>query len=133
MTEQKNTNENDLQNGTSKADDDIRYQEVKPVNNKRSGLIGSAVAILVILAIGGGLYYYTTQQATKLSTENQSLKSQLAQLQQLQDTYQQRFDNIDSQFNSQNSLLINCKMNAKLLSVKSKIYKRNLLLSQVQM
>ncbi len=101
MTEQKNTNENDLQNGTSKADDDIRYQEVKPVNNKRSGLIGSAVAILVILAIGGGLYYYTTQQATKLSTENQSLKSQLAQLQQLQDTYQQRFDNIDSQFNSQ--------------------------------
>ncbi|MBU9979927.1 uroporphyrinogen-III C-methyltransferase [Proteus mirabilis] len=101
MTEQKNTNENDLQNGTSKADDDIRYQEVKPVNNKRSGLIGSAVAILVILAIGGGLYYYTTQQAAKLSTENQSLKSQLAQLQQLQDTYQQRFDNIDSQFNSQ--------------------------------
>ncbi|MEQ4924026.1 uroporphyrinogen-III C-methyltransferase [Proteus hauseri] len=101
MTEQKNINENDLQKGASKADEDVRYQEVKPVNNKRSGLIGSAVAIIVILAIGGGLYSYTNQQALRLSDENQSLKTELAQLQQLQNAYQQRFDNIDSMFNSQ--------------------------------
>ncbi|QAV23301.1 uroporphyrinogen-III C-methyltransferase [Proteus hauseri] len=101
MTEQKNINENDLQKGASKADEDVRYQEVKPVNNKRSGLIASAVAIIVILAIGGGLYSYTNQQALRLSDENQSLKTDLAQLQQLQDSYQQRFDNIDSMFNSQ--------------------------------
>lgn len=101
MTEQKNINENDLQKGASKADEDVRYQEVKPVNNKRSGLIASAVAIIVILAIGGGLYSYTNQQTLRLSDENQSLKTDLAQLQQLQDSYQQRFDNIDSMFNSQ--------------------------------
>ncbi|NHW60140.1 uroporphyrinogen-III C-methyltransferase, partial [Escherichia coli] len=63
MTEQKNTNDNDLPKDAAKADENVRYQEVKPVNNKRSGLIGSAVAILVILAIGGSLYYYTNQQA----------------------------------------------------------------------
>ncbi|WP_099076345.1 uroporphyrinogen-III C-methyltransferase [Proteus alimentorum] len=101
MTEQKNTNDNDLPKDAAKADENVRYQEVKPVNNKRSGLIGSAVAILVILAIGGSLYYYTNQQASTLSAENQSLKSELAQLQQRQNTYQQRFDNIDSMFNSQ--------------------------------
>lgn len=105
MTEQKNTNDNDLPKDAAKADENVRYQEVKPVNNKRSGLIGSAVAILVILAIGGGLYYYTNQQASKLSVENQSLKSELTQLQQLQNTYQQRFDNIDSLFNSQKQII----------------------------
>lgn len=105
MTEQKNTNDNDLPKDATKADENVRYQEVKPVNNKRSGLIGSAVAILVILAIGGGLYYYTNQQASKLSVENQSLKSELTQLQQLQNTYQQRFDNIDSLFNSQKQII----------------------------
>ncbi|MBQ0213248.1 uroporphyrinogen-III C-methyltransferase [Proteus vulgaris] len=105
MTEQKNTNDNDLPKDAAKADENVRYQEVKPVNNKRSGLIGSAVAILVILAIGGGLYYYTNQQASKLSIENQSLKSELTQLQQLQNTYQQRFDNIDSLFNSQKQII----------------------------
>lgn len=105
MTEQKNTNDNDLPKDTAKADENVRYQEVKPVNNKRSGLIGSAVAILVILAIGGGLYYYTNQQASKLSAENQSLKLELTQLQQLQNTYQQRFDNIDSLFNSQKQII----------------------------
>ena len=66
MTEQKNTNDNDLPKDTAKADENVRYQEVKPVNNKRSGLIGSAVAILVILAIGGSLYYYTNQHASRL-------------------------------------------------------------------
>lgn len=105
MTEQKNTNDNDLPKDAAKADENVRYQEVKPVNNKRSGLIRSAVAILVILAIGGGLYYYTNQQASKLSVENQSLKSELTQLQQLQNTYQQRFDNIDSLFNSQKQII----------------------------
>ncbi|MEQ5208762.1 uroporphyrinogen-III C-methyltransferase [Proteus sp. fly-1067] len=105
MTEQKNTNDNDLPKDTAKADENVRYQEVKPVNNKRSGLIGSAVAILVILAIGGGLYYYTNQQASKLNAENQSLKLELTQLQQLQNTYQQRFDNIDSLFNSQKQII----------------------------
>lgn len=101
MTEQKNTNENDLQNDAPVADENIRYQEVKPVNNKRSGLIGSAVAIFVILAIGGGFYYYAHQQSSKLSLENQALKSELAEIQQRQNTLQQRFDNIDSLLNSQ--------------------------------
>lgn len=101
MTEQKNTHENDLQDEILSAHENAPHQEVKPANNKRSGFIGSAVAILVILAIGGGLYYYSHQQAAKLNIENQSLKSEISQLQQLQSAYQQRFDNIDNLFSSQ--------------------------------
>lgn len=51
-------------------------RQTKPSSEqKRSGLIGSAIAIAIIIAIGGGIYYFTQQSNTQLANENSELKN----------------------------------------------------------
>ncbi|WP_369309093.1 uroporphyrinogen-III C-methyltransferase [Providencia rettgeri] len=59
---------------------------------KRSGLVGGIIAIAVIIAIGGGLYYFTQQSNAKLVNENNELKQQLSDLIEQQNSDRQRID-----------------------------------------
>ncbi|HGN1704736.1 TPA: uroporphyrinogen-III C-methyltransferase [Providencia rettgeri] len=61
---------------------------------KRSGLIGGVIAIAIIIAIGGGLYYFTQQSNAKLVNENNELKQQLSDLIEQQNSDRQRLDTL---------------------------------------
>ncbi|EKT61625.1 uroporphyrinogen-III C-methyltransferase [Providencia sneebia] len=68
---------------------------------KRSGLIGSVIAIAVIIAIGGGIYYFTQQNNAKLVNENNELKQQMSELIEQQKIDRQRLNAlIDAQSES---------------------------------
>ncbi|GAB1438044.1 uroporphyrinogen-III C-methyltransferase [Providencia sp.] len=59
---------------------------------KRSGLIGGVIAIAIIIAIGGGLYYFTQQSNATLVNENNELKQKLSDLIEQQNSDRQRLD-----------------------------------------
>lgn len=61
---------------------------------KRSGLIGSAIAIAIIIAIGGGIYYFTQHNNAKLVNENNELKQQMSELIERQKADRQRLDSL---------------------------------------
>lgn len=70
-------------------------RQTKPSSEqKRSGLIGSAIAIAIIIAIGGGIYYFTQQSNTQLANENSELKKQLSELIEQQKADRQRLDSL---------------------------------------
>ncbi|MGJ3353681.1 uroporphyrinogen-III C-methyltransferase [Providencia sp. Je.9.19] len=70
-----------------------KSRQTKPTSEqKRSGLVGSVIAIAIIIAIGGGLYYFTQQSNALLVNENNELKQQLSDLAEQQNTDRQRLD-----------------------------------------
>ena len=90
MTEQDKTTEtvnNDTVAETPKT------RQTKPASEqKRSGLIGSVIAIALIIAIGGSFYYLNQQNSSKLTNENNELKQQINELIEQQNTDSQRID-----------------------------------------
>ncbi|TDB53332.1 uroporphyrinogen-III C-methyltransferase [Photorhabdus khanii] len=66
--------------------------ETVPQKQERSGTLRSIITIAIILAIGGGLYYYGQQQSHLLSAENHELRQQLESLKQQQSQDKQRIE-----------------------------------------
>ncbi|MBP6123665.1 MULTISPECIES: uroporphyrinogen-III C-methyltransferase [Providencia] len=90
MTEQEKTTE--TANDEKVADKQDRRQ-VKPASEqKRSGLVVGIIAIAIIIAIGGSLYYFNQQNNSTLVNENNELKQQLNELIEQQNTDSQRLD-----------------------------------------
>lgn len=79
MTEHNKSTETDNHKETT----DITTEPSR--TKKRSGLVGSAIAIAIIIIIGGGLYY-THQQNIQLANENNDLKQQMSDLIEQQKT-----------------------------------------------
>ncbi|MCG8709766.1 uroporphyrinogen-III C-methyltransferase [Brenneria sp. 4F2] len=69
--------------------------EPKSQPSKRSGVLLGAIAIIIALALSGGLYYYTHQQEQQEAAAIQGLESRLNALQQQYSQGQQRWE--DSQ------------------------------------
>lgn len=90
MTEQDKSTE--AVNNETVADTPNNRQTKPSSEQKRSGLIGSAIAI--IIAIGGGIYYFTQQNNAKLVNENNELKQQLSDLAEQQKADRQRLDSL---------------------------------------
>ncbi|OCQ50477.1 putative uroporphyrinogen-III C-methyltransferase [Photorhabdus australis subsp. thailandensis] len=67
-------------------------QPGEPQEQERSGVLKNIIAIAIILAIGGSLYYYGQQQSHLLSAENQELRQQLESLKHQQSQDQQRIE-----------------------------------------
>ncbi|NRN27368.1 uroporphyrinogen-III C-methyltransferase [Photorhabdus heterorhabditis] len=65
---------------------------IEPQKQKRSGVLRNIITIAIILAIGGGLYYYGQQQSHLLSAENHELRQQLESLKHQQSQDQQRIE-----------------------------------------
>lgn len=76
------------------ADTPKNRQTTPSSEKKRSGLIGSAIAIAIIIAIGGGIYYFTQQSNAQLVNENNELKQQLSDLAEQQKADRQRLDSL---------------------------------------
>lgn len=90
MTEQNKTTETVNEQTVA---DQPKSSQIKPTSEqKRSGLVGSVIAIAIIIAIGGGLYYFTQQSNALLVNENTELKQQLSDLAEQQNTDRQRLD-----------------------------------------
>ncbi|MFB4357657.1 uroporphyrinogen-III C-methyltransferase [Pantoea sp. BS_4] len=81
MTEQKDTSAV-VEETTPAVDRDASLQEQPPRKQKNGGMILGAVAIVIALAIGAGLYLNDKHQAELQAQTNQSLSEQLAKLQQ---------------------------------------------------
>ncbi|WP_368920396.1 uroporphyrinogen-III C-methyltransferase, partial [Providencia vermicola] len=90
MTEQNNSTE--TVNNETVAETPKNRQPKPSSEQKRSGLIGSAIAIAIIIAIGGGIYYFTQQSNAQLVNENNELKQQLNDLAEQQKVDRQRLD-----------------------------------------
>ena len=81
MTEQKASSA--MVEETTPAVDNTTPPAAKPPrNSKNSGAVLGAVAIVIALALGAGLYLYGKHQADLQAQTNQSLSEQLASLQQ---------------------------------------------------
>lgn len=81
-------------NNETVADTPENRQTKSSSEQKRSGLIGSAIAIAIIIAIGGGLYYFTQNNNAKLVNENNELKQQMSELIEQQKADRQRLDSL---------------------------------------
>ncbi|MEX6159832.1 uroporphyrinogen-III C-methyltransferase [Providencia manganoxydans] len=92
MTEQDKSTE--AVNHETVADTPKNRQTTPSSEKKRSGLIGSAIAIAIIIAIGGGIYYFTQQSNAQLVNENNELKQQLSDLAEQQKADRQRLDSL---------------------------------------
>nr|WP_314267498.1 uroporphyrinogen-III C-methyltransferase [uncultured Moellerella sp.] len=92
MTEQNQSTE--TVNQKTAAESQEKRKETVPNEQKRSGLVGNAIAIAIILAIGGGLYFYTNQQNTRLTNENNELKQQMVELMAQQKSDNQRLNEV---------------------------------------
>lgn len=90
MTEHDKSTE--MVNNETVADTPNNRQTKPSSQQKRSGLIGSAIAITIIIAIGGGLYYFTQQSNAMLVNQNSELKQQLSELIDQQKVDRQRLD-----------------------------------------
>ncbi|MEX6368870.1 hypothetical protein AB6F62_12500 [Providencia huaxiensis] len=78
---------------TPEAGAEQQHPKTKPSSEqKRSGLIGGVIAIAIIIAIGGGLYYFTQQSNATLVNENNELKQKLSDLIEQQNSDRQRLD-----------------------------------------
>lgn len=91
MTEHNKSTETDNHKETT----DIANEHTQSTSRtkKRSGLVGSAIAIAIIIIIGGGLYY-THQQNIQLANENNDLKQQMSDLIEQQKTEKMRLDDL---------------------------------------
>ncbi|EKT61080.1 uroporphyrinogen-III C-methyltransferase [Providencia burhodogranariea] len=92
MTEQDKPTE--AINNETVADTPKNHQAKSSSEQKRSGLIGSAIAIAIIIAIGGGIYYFTQHNNAKLVNENNELKQQMSELIEQQKADRQRLDSL---------------------------------------
>ncbi|MCW2257298.1 uroporphyrin-3 C-methyltransferase [Providencia alcalifaciens] len=81
-------------NNETVADTPEKRQTKSSSEQKRSGLIGSAIAIAIIIAIGGGIYYFTQHNNAKLVNENNELKQQMSELIERQKVDRQRLDSL---------------------------------------
>lgn len=59
---------------------------------KRPGLAVSAIAIAIIVVMGGGMYYFTQQSNAQLVHDNNQLKQQVSELVEQQNADRQRVD-----------------------------------------
>ncbi|PWC14661.1 uroporphyrinogen-III C-methyltransferase [Brenneria corticis] len=66
-------------------------QEPAPQPAKRGGIVLGTLAIIIALALSGGLYYYTHQQDRQEAAAIQGLESQLSALQQQHKQQQQQW------------------------------------------
>ncbi|RAW92697.1 uroporphyrinogen-III C-methyltransferase [Photorhabdus laumondii] len=90
MTEQKQSSETVEQTKTTV--ENSQQLEIAPQKQERSGTLKNIIAIAIMLAIGGGLYYYGQQQSHLLSTENHELRQQLESLKQQQSQDKQHIE-----------------------------------------
>ncbi|NHB92266.1 uroporphyrinogen-III C-methyltransferase [Photorhabdus cinerea] len=90
MTEQKQSAE--TVEKTIETVEPPQQPRVEPQKQKRSGVLRNIITIAIILAIGGGLYYYGQQQSHLLSAENHELRQQLESLKHQQSQDQQRIE-----------------------------------------
>ncbi|AWK44159.1 MULTISPECIES: uroporphyrinogen-III C-methyltransferase [Photorhabdus] len=90
MTEQKQSSETVEQTKTTV--ENSQQLETAPQKQERSGTLKNIIAIAIMLAIGGGLYYYGQQQSHLLSTENHELRQQLESLKQQQSQDKQHIE-----------------------------------------
>ncbi|MBS9424717.1 uroporphyrinogen-III C-methyltransferase [Photorhabdus caribbeanensis] len=90
MTEQKQSSETIEQTKTTV--ENSQQPETAPQKQERSGTLKNIIAIAIMLAIGGGLYYYGQQQSHLLSTENHELRQQLESLKQQQSQDKQHIE-----------------------------------------
>lgn len=91
MTEQDKTADkvNDEEVSTEKQD---THQTSTSSKQKRSGLAVSAIAIAILVVIGGGMYYFTQQSNSQLVHDNNQLKQQISELIEQQNADRQRVD-----------------------------------------
>jgi uroporphyrin-3 C-methyltransferase len=68
--------------------------ETEPRKEQRTGMVLGAVAIVLVIALGGGLYYHGHQQAQAQTAANQALESQLAALKQIQQKDKEQIENL---------------------------------------
>ncbi|CAQ86215.1 uroporphyrin-iii c-methyltransferase (urogen iii methylase) [Photorhabdus asymbiotica] len=89
MTEQKQSSET-----VEKAIETVEppQQPGEPQKQEIPSVLKNIIAIAIILAISGGLYYYGQQQSHLLSAENQELRQQLESLKHQQSQDQQRIE-----------------------------------------
>ncbi|MDB6373545.1 uroporphyrinogen-III C-methyltransferase [Photorhabdus bodei] len=90
MTEQKQSAETVEQTKTTV--ENLQQLETAPQKQERSGTLKNIIAIAIMLAIGGGLYYYGQQQSHLLSAENHELRQQLESLKQQQSQDKQHIE-----------------------------------------
>ncbi|OWO80776.1 uroporphyrinogen-III C-methyltransferase [Photorhabdus luminescens] len=92
MTEQKQSAETVEQTKTTVENSQQPEPKTTPQKQERSGTLKSIIAIAIMLAIGGGLYYYGQQQSHLLSAENHELRQQLESLKQQQSQDKQHIE-----------------------------------------
>ncbi|RAW99512.1 MULTISPECIES: uroporphyrinogen-III C-methyltransferase [unclassified Photorhabdus] len=90
MTEQKQSAETVEQTKTTV--ENLQQLETAPQKQERSGTLKNIIAIAIMLAIGGGLYYYGQQQSHLLRAENHELRQQLESLKQQQSQDKQHIE-----------------------------------------
>ncbi|WP_350305649.1 uroporphyrinogen-III C-methyltransferase [Photorhabdus viridis] len=90
MTEQKQSAE--TVEKTINTVENSQQPETASQKQERSGTLKSIITIAIILAIGGGLYYYGQQQSHLLRVENHELRQQLESLKQQQSQDKQRIE-----------------------------------------
>ncbi|MCC8466764.1 uroporphyrinogen-III C-methyltransferase [Photorhabdus bodei] len=90
MTEQKQSAETVEQTKTTV--ENLQQLETAPQKQERSGTLKNIIAIAIMLAICGGLYYYGQQQSHLLSAENHELRQQLESLKQQQSQDKQHIE-----------------------------------------
>ncbi|WP_323839476.1 uroporphyrinogen-III C-methyltransferase [Photorhabdus africana] len=90
MTEQKQSAE--IVEQTRTTVENSQQLETAPQKQERSGTLKNIIAIAIMLAIGGGLYYYGQQQSHLLSAENHELRQQLESLKQQQSQDKQHIE-----------------------------------------
>ncbi|WP_192456454.1 uroporphyrinogen-III C-methyltransferase [Musicola keenii] len=73
------------------------HPQKSPTPPARQGIVPCAVAIVVALALSGGVYYYAHQQLQRQSTETALLKEQIAALQKQQTQSQQQWQQAQEQ------------------------------------
>ncbi|KMW71236.1 uroporphyrin-III methyltransferase [Photorhabdus luminescens subsp. luminescens] len=100
MTEQKQSAETVEQTKTTV--ENSQQPETVLQKQERSGTLKNIIAIAIMLAIGGGLYYYGQQQSHLLSAENHELRQQLESLKQQQSQDKQH---IEARFKEQSQTL----------------------------
>ncbi|MCW7549076.1 MULTISPECIES: uroporphyrinogen-III C-methyltransferase [Photorhabdus] len=102
MTEQKQSSETVEQTKTTVENSQQPEPKTAPQKPERSGTLKNIIAIAIMLAIGGGLYYYGQQQSHLLSAENHELRQQLESMKQQQSQDKQH---IEARFKEQSQTL----------------------------
>ncbi|WP_409308387.1 uroporphyrinogen-III C-methyltransferase [Pectobacterium sp. B1J-3] len=75
-----------------------QQQDAAPQPTKRTGTLLGVIAIIIALALSGGLYYHGHQQAQQESATIQRLEAQLGTLQAQQQQERQQWQNAQQQY-----------------------------------